>query len=141
MKREEAIQLRKILEMQTESMTDKQALKVATYVERWKPDTIYKEGKRVAVVEGEEITLYRVVQEHTSQAQYPPSQDTASLYTRIDEEHAGTKEDPIPYRVNIEVFADKYYIEDDVVYRCIRDSGIALQNKASELVGIYFEVV
>lgn len=142
MKREEATQLRKLLEMQTDGLTDQQALKCATFVERWKPDTHYDEGKRLSVKEDDGmITLYKVIQVHTSQAQYPPSQLTASLYTRIDEEHSGTLEDPIPYKVNMEVFYGKYYIEDNVLYRCTRDSGNALQNMASELVGIYFEVV
>lgn len=141
MKLDEALQMRRFLEMQTETLTDQQALEVSTFVERWNPDTHYRAGKRLSVVEGEEIALYRVVQEHTSQSQYPPSQATASLYARIDEEHAGTQEDPIPYRVNMEIFAGKYYAEDGILYKCTRDSGNALQNKASELVGIYFEVV
>ncbi len=31
----------------------------------------------------------------------------------------------------------KYYIEDGIVYYCNRDTGIAVYNKLSELVGIY----
>lgn len=70
-----------------------------------------------------------------------PGQGTESIFERIDETHEGTKEDPIPYKVNMEVFKDKYYTEDGILYRCTRDSDIPLQNKASELVGHYFEVV
>lgn len=69
-----------------------------------------------------------------------PGQGTESIFERIDETHEGTKEDPIPYKVNMTVYADKYYTEDGILYRCIRDSDIPLQNKASELVGHYFEV-
>lgn len=101
----QAKQLRKLLEKQTENLTDQEALEVATFVERWKPDTHYKADKRVSVQDGEDVVLYKVVQEHTSQAQYPPSQATAALYTRIDTVHAGTTEDPIPYTVNMEVFS------------------------------------
>lgn len=69
-----------------------------------------------------------------------PGQGTESIFERIDESRKGTKDDPIPYKVNMTVYADKYYTEDGILYRCIRDSGIPLQNKASELVGHYFEV-
>lgn len=136
-----AKQLRKLLELQTENLTDQEALEVATFVERWKPDTHYKADKRVSVQDGEDVILYKVVQAHTSQAQYPPSQATAALYAMIDVEHAGTLEDPIPYAVNMEVYAGKYYTEDGILYKCIRDSGVALQNKAADLVGNYFEVI
>lgn len=62
-----------------------------------------------------------------------PGQGTESIFERIDETHAGTKEDPIPYKVNMEVFKDKYYVEDGILYLCIEDSKQPLQNKASEL--------
>lgn len=70
-----------------------------------------------------------------------PGQGTESIFERIDETHEGTKEDPIPYKVNMEVFKDKYYIEEGILYICTRNSEQPLQNKASELVGHYFEVV
>ena len=75
------------------------------------------------------------------QAQWVPGVGTESIYTRIDETHTGTKEDLIPYHVNMEVFQNKYYVEDGILYKCTRDSGQALHNKASELVGHYFELV
>lgn len=85
--------------------------------------------------------LYKTIKpEQEFQAQWIPGQGTESIFTRIDEEHTGTKEDPIPYHVNMEVFKDKYYTEDGILYKCTRDSGQALHNKASELVGHYFEV-
>ena len=88
-----------------------------------------------------ENILYKTAQDNlTFQAQHIPGTGTESLYTRIDEAHKGTKEDPIPYHVNMEVFKDKYYTEDGILYKCTRDSGQALHNKASELVGHYFEV-
>ena len=70
-----------------------------------------------------------------------PGQRTESIFERIDETHTGTKDDPIPYKVNMTVYIDKFYTEDGILYRCIRNSGQALHNKASELVGHYFEIV
>ena len=72
--------------------------------------------------------------------QYPCT-DTAALYEVIDVEHEGTLEDPIPYDQNMEVFKDKYYIEDGITYKCIRDSGQPLYASCASLVGNYFEAV
>ena len=69
-----------------------------------------------------------------------PSIATAALYQRIDEEHAGTYEDPIPYASTMEVYEGKYYIENDIIYRCTRNSGQPLYNSCANLVGIYFEI-
>ena len=108
---------------------------------------LYKEfmaqiGKPLAV--GEYVQygdkLYRVLQAHTAQANWTPD-IAASLFVVIDKEHQGTLEDPIPAQVNMEYFSGKYYIENNVIYLCIRDSGIALQHMPSALVGSYFEIV
>ena len=77
---------------------------------------------------------------YTFDGVYAPGQGTESVYTRIDESHAGTLEDPIPYEGNMELFSGKYYSQGGVVYRCTRDSGQPLYHKLSELVGLYVEV-
>lgn len=63
-----------------------------------------------------------------------------SLYEIVDEEHSGTKDDPIPWRKNMQCYKDKYYIQNEIVYKCTRDSGNALQNDIIDLIGHYFEV-
>ena len=65
----------------------------------------------------------------------------ASLFEVIDETHAGTLEDPIPYDGNMEIFVDLYYIQNDVIYKCIRSSGVALYHNLADLVGNYVEIV
>lgn len=70
-----------------------------------------------------------------------PGIETASLYERIDEAHAGTLEDPIPYANTMTVYNGKYYIEDGIIYKCIRDSGQPLYASCASLVGNYFEAV
>lgn len=84
---------------------------------------------------------WRVRQTHTAMEIYPPSLDTASLYEAIDKEHSGEADDPIPYAPPMEIFKGKYYIEDGVVYKCTRDSGVALTHKLSNLIGLYVEIV
>jgi hypothetical protein len=70
-----------------------------------------------------------------------PGQGTESMYARIDEAHAGTMEDPIPYEGNMELVNGKYYIQNDIVYLCNRDTGAVIYNALADLVGIYVEVV
>lgn len=76
----------------------------------------------------------------TFQADWIPGIPTASLYARIDETHAGTYEDPIPYEGNMVLEQGKHYSQDGVIYICTRDSGIALTHPLSVLVGQYVEI-
>lgn len=84
--------------------------------------------------------LWRVRQTHTCQADWTPSLDSASLWEVIEVEHEGTESDPIPYAVPMEIFAGKYYVEDNQLYLCTRDSGTALSHPLSALVGLYVEL-
>lgn len=89
--------------------------------------------------------LYKVIQAHTTQADWTPD-ITPALFTVIDVEHAGTIDDPIPASAGMEYIYGKYYIEGKTVYICKRigeaEGGtIVLQFLPSQLVGQYFEVV
>ena len=85
--------------------------------------------------------LYKSRQEiPTVLANQPPGIETAALYVVIDQEHEGTLEDPIPYDQMMEVSNGKYYLEDGIIYKCIRDSGQPLYATCASLVGNYFEV-
>ena len=89
--------------------------------------------------------LYKVVQAHTTQADWTPD-ITPALWTVIDVLHAGTIDDPIPAVAGMEYVYGKYYIEGETVYICKRigeaEGGtIVLQFLPSQLVGQYFEVV
>ena len=85
--------------------------------------------------------VWRSRQEHTVLEVYPPSMDTASLYEVIEIIHTGEKDDPIPYTSPMEIEAGKYYTEDEVLYLCTRDSGVALTHALRDLVGIYVDIV
>ena len=88
--------------------------------------------------------LYKVRQEIATVLDldgYRPSDITvAALYEEINETHGGTLEDPIPYNTNMELFKDKYYIQDGIIYKCIRDSEQPLYHPLAQLVGLYVEV-
>lgn len=84
--------------------------------------------------------LYKVIQPTlTIQEHYPPGTGTESLYEFINEEYDGDIYDPIPYDGNMALESGKYYTQDNVVYLCTRDTGNAVYNALSELVGIYVE--
>ena len=70
----------------------------------------------------------------------PPGIETAALYETINQENAGTLEDPIPYDQTMTVHSGKYYIENGIIYKCIRDSGQPLYASCASLVGNYFSV-
>lgn len=86
--------------------------------------------------------LFEVIQPSLIiQEQWIPGQGTESLYAEINEENAGTLEDPIPYNNNMQLYNGKYYSQDGVVYLCNRDTGIPVYNALKDLVGVYVEVV
>lgn len=84
--------------------------------------------------------LYKVIQAHTVQSDWIPGVGTESLYAVIDEGHAGTLDDPIPYDGNMELTEGLYYIQDGIVYLCTRSTGQPVYHALSELVGLYVEV-
>lgn len=86
--------------------------------------------------------LYKCVHPNpTFQANWVPGVGTESLYTRIDETHAGTLEDPIPYEGNMELTEGLYYSQNGKTYICTRDTGTAVHHALADLVGLYVEVV
>ena len=100
-----------------------------------------RQGTKFRATDSEDAELYKTIQpDLTIQAHYPPGVGTESLYTRIDETHDGTQYDPIPYDGNMALESGKYYIQDDVVYLCNRDTGQPVYNPLSELVWLYVEV-
>ena len=78
-------------------------------------------------------TLYEVIQAHTLQADWVPGMDTASLYKVVTEEHAGTKEDPIPYVQGMAFEEGKYYEQYGVLYICILTTETGYPNDLKDL--------
>lgn len=82
--------------------------------------------------------LWRVVQSHTAQVGWEP-ENAASLWEQINETHAGTIDDPIPYDGNMALTSGLYYMQDWVIYLCTRDTGNPVYHALSDLVGLYVE--
>lgn len=89
----------------------------------------------------EDYTLYEVIQQHTIQQDWIPGVSTASLYKAVNISNEGSESDPIPYTPPMEIYNGKYYTQNGVLYKCVRDSGIALTHDLSALVGNYVQTV
>jgi hypothetical protein len=113
-------------------LDDETALSVKTIFPEWKINKTYTTGERF-IYSGE---LYKVVQNHTSQADWTPDA-VASLYEVINVTNKGTPEDPIPYNGNMVLEEGKYYVQDGVIYLCNRNSENPVYNALSELVNLY----
>ena len=120
-------------QINTLSVDDATALRMMAYYPEWTSGTAYAAGDRV-VYNGD---LYKVLQAHTAQETWLPGTGTESLYTRIDEQHDGTKYDPIPYSGNMALEAGKYYIQSGKTYLCNRDTGNPVYHALAELAGLY----
>lgn len=127
-------------EINTLELTDGEALSVMELYPAW--DEFIGSSLEAGMKVTYSGRLWRVRQAvGTVLENQPPSLDTAALYEVIEEQHAGTQEDPIPYQPPMEIFEGKYYSQDGVTYRCTRSSGQALTHNLSELVGLYVETV
>ena len=92
--------------------------------------------------EDEDYVLYEVIQEHALSENWKPDTGTESLYKVVQEEHAGTLEDPISWKWNMELEEGIYYTDKGVLYKCIRSSGQGMNFDLVDLIdGGYVEEV
>lgn len=124
------------LAMQKSELTDQEALQVKNLHKEWKVGESVEVGDRRQYGD----LLYKCRQAHTTQADWTPDVYQAG-WEVIDEEHAGTQDDPIPYSTGMQLYDGKYYTDDGKLYLCNRDTGQAVYNKLSELVGLYVTTV
>jgi hypothetical protein len=135
MKRKEAWAYRRSIEAAAALQSDEAALENIYLYPQWEADKAVQVGERNRYGE----KLYKCAQAHTTQADWTPDV-TSALWVVVSVEHEGTKDDPIPFTTPMEIFKDKYYTQDGVLYLCIRDSGIALTHNLKDLVGVYVEL-
>lgn len=123
-------------------LTDDIALNNIDFYPEWEAGEELKIGDRIQYNE----KLYKVVQNHTSQANWIPG-TLPSLYSPIDLANDGTLENPIVAAIGMTYFKDKYYLDetDGNIYLCNRDdsngNGTTLSFMPSALVGHYFILV
>lgn len=121
-------------------ITDEDALKRPLLVYEW--DTYIGKSLKTGQIVSYKSKLYRVRQDISTVIEsYAPQLSTASLYEVIEVASAGTIDDPIPYTPPMEIFNGKYYTQNGVKYKCIRDSQTALSHNLADLVALYVEVI
>ena len=135
MRRSEAMRLRKVIEQAAQSLDDKTALTAIPLHPVWAVDTEYAVGHKIQYGG----KLWRVLQTHNSQTGWEP-ENAPALWEQINETHSGTADDPIPYSGNMALVNGLYYTQNDLVYLCIRSTGVPVYNDLAELVDIYVEL-
>lgn len=126
---------------QIEQLSDEEAVKVTALFPTWnsKMGEFVETGTRLYYDEN----LYKVIQAHTIQEEWTPSV-SVSLFTNVSAElnsEEGTLDNPISWVSGMECFSDKYYKENEITYKCTRDSGVGLYYSIVDLLGTYFETV
>lgn len=134
MTRSEAQGLRRTIETAAQSLSDNEALSAVALHPRWASGADYTVGYKVQF----DGKLWRCRQAHSSIVGWEPP-NAASLWEQVCETHDGTEDDPIPYEGNMALEQGKYYIQYDVVYLCIRDTGNPVYHDLSALVGLYVQ--
>ena len=113
-------------EINTYNLTDEEALQVQSHYPTFDSLLSKAEPLPVDFKFQHEGKLYKVLQEHTPQADWLPGTDeTKAIYGLVSGstgEHAGTLDDPIPYERNMVLYEGKYYTQFGEVYLCTRNS-------------------
>lgn len=138
-----ARRLRPIIERAMQSIDGQDALDAVGLYPAW--ETLCEKSfvaEQTGFKFSHEGVLYKTRQPwYTFVSNYVPGVRTESLFERIVETHTGTLDDPIPYDGNMALTAGLYYVQDGVVYRCIRDTGNPVYNALADLVGNFVEVI
>ncbi len=132
MTKADALKYRKHIETAVQGLDADVAIEVKSLYPKWQEGVAYAVGFRVA----RDDKLYECISAHTSQSDWNP-EVTPSLWTMLDESHAGTEEDPIPYEGNMALENGKYYSQDGVVYQCVRDTINPVYHALKDLLGLY----
>ena len=136
MKRSVLYKFREFIEKGATSLTDTEALEAVALFPAWTVGVAYTKDERLQY----DGKLYKVVQAHTSQADWTPDV-TPALFAEVAAQGQGdTPDNPIPYNNNMELVKEKYYSQSGVVYVCFRDTGIPVYNDLKDLVGLYVSV-
>lgn len=120
----------------TLTVDDNTALRMMEFYPEWAPNTAYAAGFKLTY----KGKLWRVLQAHTSQLSWEPD-NAASLWEQIVRGYTGEETDPIPYEGNMRLENDKHYIQNNVIYKCTRDTGNPVYHALSDLIGLYVEEV
>lgn len=140
MRRSEAIKLRKLIEEAVQVLPDNKALQGKFLYPKW--ESLFGiEVEKGFKFQYKDFLYKTVPQSHIFQEYWIPDIGTESLYERIDEVHSGEIDDPIPYNGNMALEKGKYYIQNEKLYLCNRDTINPVYNDLNDLIGLYVEIL
>lgn len=123
MRLSEAWALRRAREAYYSTLPDEVAAIIPYEAEAWTPDGHFPEGKRVQ----HNGKLWKSRQTHDGLSDPNREPGVApSLWVQVAPPGAGTRNNPIPYEIGMELVFDLYYDEDGIVYHCTE--GLAQSN-------------
>ena len=102
------------------TLTDEVALSIPDLLRTWPELLAAGQPIQPGVCLTHNGQVYRMVQptEITPQAHQPPGgEGMLAVYRPIDQEHAGTLADPIPWVYGMDCYAGKYYSYNGKIYR------------------------
>lgn len=132
-----ARKLRPLIEKAAQNLDDSDAVNAPQLYREWEPGVRYEPGHKLR--RHGRVCVVNDNQGHTSQPGWEP-ENAHSLFRFIDETHAGTAADPIPYSGNMVLQESLYYVQDGVIYLCTRDTGNPVYHTLADLVGLYVVV-
>ena len=138
MKRNRANEIGRQLRALGTTLTDEQIARAPFMAEAWAPDGTYAVDDR----RRDDWVVYKCIQAHAANGDPNRAPHLApALWTPIaDPSEDGSREHPIHWVQGMEVHNGLYYLDESVLYRGIRDSGIGLSYPLAALVGQYVEV-
>ena len=123
-------------QINTLTVDDNTALRMKDFYPEWIEGVSYEPGFKVH----HNGKLWRAIQAHTSQSTWEP-ENVTSLWEVINETHSGTIDDPIPYNGNMTLNLGKYYIQNNRIYLCHRDTINPVYNSLYDLINIYVDII
>lgn len=138
----EAVELRQVIESAAQSLNDEIALTAKTLYPTW------NELVEKAFIATEKDFKFRhnddlyktIIANASFVSHWIPGEGTESMYVKINETNTGSADDPIPYNGNMALENGKYYIQNDVIYLCIRDTVTPVYNDLIDLVDVYVTI-
>lgn len=104
------------------SLSDEEALALQPIVKQWSDVLARGEALKANEPFEHEGQLYRAVIDIVPQAhQQPGAEGMLAIYRPVDQVHAGTLEDPIPWREGMDCRAGSYYLYEGEVWKCASD--------------------
>ena len=139
--------IKESMDIAAKFLTDTQAVKAPHIYPLWKVGITVQAGDRLYYTGTNRLYKVNENMGHTTQADWTPDK-TPAMFTVIEVEHTGTKDDPISAARGMEYTYGLYYLdpEDNKIYKCERTgeaegTTIVLQYLPHELTLIYFTLV